>query len=557
MKYANYIILLVLSSLVFRCTQGENDKDVTNGAEQIETISAEEKALLQFEKCKKQVAAFYNDAGFEIIDHILKYRVYEQNPQQRSKLNNVALNDFPSNLDKEVETNVKIYAEKLIDFKNQSINNLEYQTIEDNFSESKEILLASTFYRDTIIGKWKDDDRYIELEKTINEIYEVAQSNLKSPAGTIVYASAPVIETTKDIVDTNIIEDNVNEINFSKFIENYKWWLLGLLVISLLLNLFQFLKLKKTKKGLKKGYENKLKKLERTLGNNTQISSNNNSNNNKFKKQATHLSSGEVKESIDLEYKKLQQFLASAYHKDCVLSIEGKFENLKSQAIDFARSKSISTKDDLSSFIHKHIEQNKVLLRNELDNCVPKEQALLVIHNEVVVDAFAKTVNTNIVSEEDIAAKVNQLKDLTISELPTTILKPQLSNQITRLKNEITQVLQQMVKDNLVYYFAFADTNGALNDTKKTKTIQRDSAIKLSVNPDDLTKASFKLLLEKEDMMKAGIMSYDSFLIPICELKSENFNSTGTQITQIGSDGTMELENGIWKVKNKLPIKVI
>jgi hypothetical protein len=58
-------------------------------------------------------------------------------------------------------------------------------------------------------------------------------------------------------------------------------------------------------------------------------------------------------------------------------------------------------------------------------------------------------------------------------------------------------------------------------------------------------------------MMQAGIMSYDSFLIPICELTSDNFNSTGTTIEQIGLDGTMELENGIWKVKNKLPIKVI
>jgi hypothetical protein len=58
-------------------------------------------------------------------------------------------------------------------------------------------------------------------------------------------------------------------------------------------------------------------------------------------------------------------------------------------------------------------------------------------------------------------------------------------------------------------------------------------------------------------MMQAGIMSYDSFIVPICELKSEDFNSTGTKIEQTGDDGSMELEDGYWKVKNKLPIKVI
>jgi 23S rRNA A2030 N6-methylase RlmJ len=52
-------------------------------------------------------------------------------------------------------------------------------------------------------------------------------------------------------------------------------------------------------------------------------------------------------------------------------------------------------------------------------------------------------------------------------------------------------------------------------------------------------------------------MSYDSFLVPICELKSEDFNSTGTKIEQTGDDGSMELEDGYLKVKNKLPIKVI
>ncbi len=82
--------------------------------------------------------------------------------------------------------------------------------------------------------------------------------------------------------------------------------------------------------------------------------------------------------------------------------------------------------------------------------------------------------------------------------------------------------------------------------------------MQLSLSPDDITKATFHLLLDQEQMMQAGIMSYDSLLLPICELKPENFNSTGTRIEEIGTQGgTMILEDGKWRVKDKLPIKIV
>ena len=94
---------------------------------------------------------------------------------------------------------------------------------------------------------------------------------------------------------------------------------------------------------------------------------------------------------------------------------------------------------------------------------------------------------------------------------------------IDEVEENIIQVLHKMIEDGLVYYFPFADRNGALEDERKTKLIERDSAIKLSINPEDLSKAKFTLLYDKDDMMKAGIMSYDSLLVPICELLNKHF----------------------------------
>ena len=152
---------------------------------------------------------------------------------------------------------------------------------------------------------------------------------------------------------------------------------------------------------------------------------------------------------------------------------------------------------------------------------------------------------------------VNQQKMIAITSLKQTNNLKELTLIIDQVKEKINTLLKQLELQNSVFYFPFADAKGELDHLKKCKEKQRDSAIILTLDPANLTRASYKLLYNKIDMMQAAIMSYDSLLIPICELKSENFNSAGTQIIQIGPDGVMNLENNQWIVSQKLSIKVI
>ncbi|MGB3150427.1 MAG: hypothetical protein WBB27_07160, partial [Maribacter sp.] len=116
--------------------------------------------------------------------------------------------------------------------------------------------------------------------------------------------------------------------------------------------------------------------------------------------------------------------------------------------------------------------------------------------------------------------------------------------------------IEKMITENSQFYFPFADAQGVLYDDKKSREIERDSAIKLTLEPTDKTRATFQLLYEYSDMMQAGIQSYDILLLPICDLKSEDFDRNGTKISQNGRNGEMVLDDGKWKLHTKLAIKI-
>ena len=148
------------------------------------------------------------------------------------------------------------------------------------------------------------------------------------------------------------------------------------------------------------------------------------------------------------------------------------------------------------------------------------------------------------------------MKERFKEELPKVISINELEVNINALESSITLAIEKMVKENSQLYFPYTDAQGILLDTKKSKDKERDSAILLIVDPLNGTQANFRLLYEYSEMMQAGIQSYDILLLPICDLKSENFNRNGTTITQNGPDGKMKLENGMWKVQTKLSIKI-
>lgn|GEM_PF-3869923 len=545
-NFTAYIFLLPGVLLLLGCVQSEKEARFENELNVSKPIIIENSDDQIFSKSKNQIIAFYDEIGYEIIDLILIKRVYEQNPEKRTKLENLPLDSFSNRLVKEDEKKVKLYTDTLVRFKNNLISSIKKNTVGSRFKEVNDSLLTSPFFLETLLAGKKHDTIYADLVNTIKRRQSEVEITIKNNLERI---NKEVHKKGRDFQNVDVIKKpkQIDEgQSISNFLINHKWWLFGLLIGSLLLNLFQYF-LSRKKKSIPK----------RALPRKNEDKYNISYNDPLFQANPSTLNKSEIKKIIEQVYVQLRHSLSNIYHSDCVATISLKFDNLKSDTISEASSKFFRSEEELLRFLTSKIESHKSILSNELENCVPKEIAQQEIDKATASQNFMQRINTNIVSEKEILNKIQQFKTMVISELSNVILKPQLTNILGKLNNDITMALQKMVQDNLVYYFAFADTNGTLNDSKKTKTIERDSAIQLSVNPEDITKATFRLLLEKDDMMQAGIMSYDSFLIPICQLTSENFNSTGTKIEQIGPDGTMELENGIWKVKNKLPIKVI
>ena len=549
-KNTRYFILLLSTLFLFSCTQGENAENSNNEQAIEKPLTAEAKEAKALVKNKNLINKFYNDIGFEIFDLILKDRVYEKKPESRTKLKGMPLDSFPKYLSGEKENNTREYVIRFLQFKSEAISPNNNSELITKFRNARVSLLTSTFYTDTILKGQEDDKQYDDLETSVSRIFdetlEEVENNkidyLKVESSKNVQQQE--LKTTREKQEVDV--EQKAEFSSSTVFKEYSWWFFGLFLISLILNLLQFFKYKKTKKH----HKNALSKANYEK---QEVPHSHSS----FQPKATKLRNSEVKNTIEQVYVKFQESLINQYHKDCLAQVSIKFDNLRTDTLLEASSSSFYDKIELQQFIDKKISQDGSTLSYELKDYVAKNDAKLEIDNRIIAQNFVQAINTNIVQEEDIANKVRQLKQIAVSELPDVTNTTALNSTINTLEKDIKMVLQKMVQDNSVFYFAFADTNGTLQDAKKTKTIERDSAIQLSINPDDITKATFRLLLEKDDMMQAGIMSYDSFLIPICELTSDNFNSTGTTIEQIGPDGTMVLENGIWKVKNKLPIKVI
>ncbi|WP_346882852.1 hypothetical protein [uncultured Algibacter sp.] len=517
-----------------------NCKEGTENFNNEEVIEVIPKNDLIKEENLELIETLFDHIGYTIINWIETDRVPRKSPDVKPDLEGVKLNEFSKqNLHKRTLD----YTKSLIKYRD-SIEKETFKT-KTQFNERLAVFLDSDFYTEVILKKNEDD-----LKLNPDVTYEKYLKNLEKVDNTVV---SLINKSTKAYQEPEVLEknieqktsDNDNE-SFKDSFNTYTWLLLGLFLVSLVLNFLQFFKHKKIKNLQIEALDIAKNEREKETYNHSS-----------FQPKATKLRDSEVKSNIEQAYEKLQQALMSQYHKDCLQEVSLKFENLKTDTLLEASSSSFYNKTELQQFIDRRITQDKSTLSYELKNYVAKNDAKLEIDNRIAAQNFAQAVNTNIVKEEDIANKVRQLQQIAVSELPNVTTTAKLNTTINTLEKDIKMVLQKMVQDNSVFYFAFADANGTLQDIKKTKTIERDSAIQLSVNPDDITKATFRLLLEKDDMMQAGIMSYDSFLIPICELTSENFNSTGTTIQQIGPDGTMELENGIWKIKNKLPIKVI
>jgi len=545
-RRAQYVFfsLAILLLVFYGC---ENNSD-SNQYDSEETKRAKADSLRRLQK--KEIAAFYDKIGYQIINLILEDRVYVSNAEQKPNLEKLPLDSFSLRIDTSSESgkNVNLYTKRLIEFKKNAVELYNKDSIVEVFERYTDSFLRSEFFNNTLIGvdsKTKESRITIPEYASLKEGIDVRLLRTKEALGNNKKALEK-ITTEKDNSHQN--GETSEESLLSRL---YLLWFI-LFIVSLLGNIFQFIRSRKKSEAKEKEdvqpepisvkaipYDNEggeplnpeMPKVELSPSERDRIS-----------KEKLH---------------KTFEVIFKDHHTDCVESIADDVNHVTQEITEDVESKSFDDEEDLIQYIDSIFRRNKENIEEKLADCIAKEEVVKRINAIIILQNFTDEINTELVSKEDIQTKINQFKQTLFESLDKVQSRGQIQSQIENLNKDIMMDLQKMAKENLVYYFPFANASGAIDEHKKTKIIERDSAIELSIDPNDTSKATFRLLYQKSDMMQAGIMSYDSLLLPICELKKEDFNSMGTTIAQIGEDGSMELKDGFWKVKTKLSIKVV
>lgn len=107
-------------------------------------------------------------------------------------------------------------------------------------------------------------------------------------------------------------------------------------------------------------------------------------------------------------------------------------------------------------------------------------------------------------------------------------------------------------------YLPFADTRGEIDAGKASSTPnQWSSALELTIDPKNPNRAYFRIMTEREDMCHAAVMSYDQILLPIAEIKSEEFRRVdgnfGKLIVQ--EPGILKKVDNRWIIEKKAKVK--
>ncbi|SNR42824.1 hypothetical protein [Dokdonia pacifica] len=559
MKYTYSLHIAFISFLMLLgCSdrlepEGSIENTIDSNKEEIEQLGEEifeRDSISVVERKKELIIKFYDKIGYKMIDRVLTDRVYKSSPENKIVLKSISLNEFNSKLKNgtESEKNVKLYVKSLVKYRDMLFLDLA----KDSIYKGLDNILKSRFYIDTIVGKERiSNELYIKLNDEIKANIDTLKNDIEELD--LKGNQKPLENLVKEENGITIPDEGKNK--FKKLIEFIKkqgLLFLILLLVSIILNILQYIFYKKKRRQL----NSKLSKATEKLA--SIKTKPENKSDDVFKPKPSKLSDHIVKNKIENAYETMHKTLLHNYHRNCVEDQEVTYNTLLSDTIASARSERFTSEQELTSYISKQIQKHRALLESDIQECVSQDVAIQQIHARITTEDFLPTINTAIIPESEVRAKVQLLRQNLINELPLTTTQEVLSGIINDFKQSIETHLHKMLQENLVFYFPFADVRGALSDEKKSKTKARDSALQLSLSPDNVTQATFHLLLDQEQMMQAGIMSYDSLLLPICELKPENFNSSGTRIEEIGTQGgTMTLEDGKWRVKDKLPIKIV
>lgn len=491
---------------------------------------------------KHLINTMFDSIAYESLDLVMKDRVFVNKPDAILELRNVTLDSISSKLQKFGRTDQNIdslynYTERFIKLRNQYLES-RFQA-NNQLKDSLDKILTTNLIIKSIIKHKEKEKPYIDLIAKIKKHIKHTADHLKG------------IEAIDNKLKQDFPEHLPNKVSDEEKTEKSNsgfWSLLKknsilffiALMVSILLNISLLYLLFKKKRKIKKKKNHVFDSNLLTLSKENEV-----------------LSSKKAEALIIKEYEKWISTLEQKFGTACISSLSDKIKVFKIKLIQETTSTSFSSLEKLQKFMNQNIETHATELIEILKKCNDKNRAEDKVGQAIDGKQFLSDYISTEITQEEINIVVDRFKRNLINELPSTISDTNLSNEILDTKYHIKQAINEIIKNNLKFYFPFTNDKGELLDDKKSKNKERDSALCLIIDSHDSSKATFRLLYEYSDMMQAGIQSYDIFLLPICNLTSDNFNRTGSEIQQIGEDGQMRLEGNRWKVVKKITIKII
>ncbi|WP_299243792.1 hypothetical protein [uncultured Aquimarina sp.] len=482
---------------------------------------------------KLLIYKLFNSIGYRSIDLVLIDRVYIKNPDAKPDIEGVVLDSLSSMLTDQSQDieNVKKYIDQFIVLRDQYLD--ESAITNSSSKDSLKNILESDVIINSIIKSNGEKSLYVEFIDITTKEIEQTQNKL---------LSIKEVEVENSKIDhhqpetTLKIKQPVSVQGFETIIKDYSAILLVVLVVSLVLNILLeilFFKLKK-----------RSTLVDNTISNIPETKTNN-------------LSTQEIEKVVKETHNTWISDLTSSYNTNCIATVQDHLEKSKSELLLGLQSNQFSSRQELQTSINQRFKNDTISLETLLRQCNDRKQATEKIEQELQFHSFIPKQVGETVSIEEIRTIMDRYKRNLVQELPITINNEELSNRITETKQYIFLAIEQRTRENLTVYFPFTDAQGMVLDDKKSKIRERDSAIQFIIDPNYTSRATFSLLYDYPDMMQAAIQSYDVFLLPICNLTSENFNRNGTVIEQLGDDGEMKLEGNQWKIVKKVTIKII
>lgn len=533
--------LWVLLLLFTNCSEKKEDTDITK-TEAYRTYV--DSRYRDYEKRvntanKTLVMDLFDSIAYSSLDLILEKRAYASNPDNRPNLRRYTLDKMERALLDQSDDidSIKIYIDR---FKMLRTPLLRDRLSKSEFQQVTDTLLGAKLYRDSIIKS--KDSLYITHINILKNKVTAWQDVFEDPLPMKQWEEEKGTALQK-AYQTQLSEKNEEGDGFFVQLKGKStllfWCLIGSILMNLVLIIFLF----------KNRDENDMLDNDVTIPPNTK----------EAPKQTTPvlLAKEKVAFIVKNEFDHFKKSFEKKFLKDCAATQETKFGALEDTLLEDCNDQDFKDGPTLKKYIQKFVNAKRSALEEDIKKYVTKTMAIQEIDTAITAEKVIADFSSDLISDEEIRLKVNQYKKNAFDELPQVKLKSELHRDILNLKKEIHAFINHRIKENSQLYFPFTDTNGTVMDNKKSKERERDSALKLSLHPDDTSKASFQLLYDYTEMMLGGIQSYDVLLMPICHLKGENFNRNGTRIQQLADDGEMILENGQWRVTKKLDIKII